>query len=72
MTFETFHSSYERVFGKKRFGRNASCAVRNVRMVVNKPKSKRKKKELCLHCATKNFIRESEYSGQCLKCGYGG
>lgn len=32
--------------------------------------SKRKKKELCPHCATKNFIKVDVFTHRCTKCRY--
>jgi len=35
-----------------------------------KSKSKKVKKTICPHCATKNFVEESRWERKCLKCGW--
>ena len=64
---------HEQIFGKRKtiYGiPNGAVSISVTRRHEKIVKGKRRKKTICPHCATKNLVRESEYTAQCKKCGW--
>jgi len=68
--FETIHEAHERIFGRTPRHTNWSSEGEVAIHIKNNSKPLSYKKEICPHCATKNFIKQDAWNGKCNKCGY--
>jgi hypothetical protein len=69
--FESFHESHERIFG------NTTKPINRHRLIAGSgtvkktaKKSYSKKKTLCPHCATNNFVRVDDWNLKCKRCDF--